>query len=80
MPIKGYSGKIAYIDLELEKVTEKTLNDEFAREYLGGRGFIAKLLWDELPPKTEPLSPSNIFIVATGILTGHTVPAANRTI
>ncbi len=80
MPIKGYAGKIAYIDLKREKITEKPLNDEFAKEYLGGRGFIAKILWDELKAETDPLNPNNIFIVATGILTGHTLPAANRTI
>jgi len=48
MPIKGYAGKIAYIDLDLEKVTEKPLDDQLATEYLGGRGFIAKILTQKL--------------------------------
>ncbi|MHA1376985.1 MAG: aldehyde ferredoxin oxidoreductase family protein [Candidatus Helarchaeota archaeon] len=80
MTIKGYAGKIAHIDLKEEIVKEKLIGDDLALEFLGGRGFIAKILWDELLPKTDPWSPSNIFIVANGILTGHTVPAANRTI
>jgi len=80
MPIKGYAGKIAYIELENKKIIEKPLKEKLALEFLGGRGFIAKTLWDELPKNTDPLGSSNIFIYANGILTGHTVPAANRSI
>ena len=80
LTIKGYAGKLAYIDLGKEKVEYKKIEDDLALKYLGGRGFVAKILWDQLPKNTDPLSPDNIFIISTGILTGHYVPSANRTI
>jgi len=41
-----------------------------ALNFIGGRGFIIKILWDELKPATDPLSPENIMILAAGPLTG----------
>lgn len=80
MTLKGYAGKIAHVDLKGEDVREEPLDEELALNYLGGRGFVAKFLWDLLPRNIEPLSSDNILIVSTGILTGHPVPAANRTV
>ena len=48
MTVKGYAGKLAYIDLRNEKVEYKTITDDLALKYLGGRGFVAKILWDKL--------------------------------
>lgn len=40
------------------------------RDYLGGRGAIAWLLWNHLPPDTPPLAPENLLIFAAGPLAG----------
>ncbi len=40
------------------------------RDYLGGRGAIAWLLWNHLPPGTPPLAPENLLIFAAGPLAG----------
>lgn len=40
------------------------------KKYLGGRSFGAKLLWDRLPPKVDPLSEENILYFGIGPLTG----------
>lgn len=40
------------------------------RDYLGGRGAIAWLLWWYLPPDTPPLAPENLLIFAAGPLAG----------
>lgn len=34
----GYNGKIAYIDLNRQKVDVKELDPQIARDYLGGTG------------------------------------------
>ncbi|MHA1799039.1 MAG: aldehyde ferredoxin oxidoreductase family protein [Candidatus Helarchaeota archaeon] len=78
--IKGYAGNLAFIDLAQDKILNKSIDDDLALKYLGGRGFVAKILWDELPKNVNPLNPENILIISTGILTGHFVPSANRTI
>jgi len=48
--------------------------------YLGGQGSAAKLLWDRVPPETDPFSPDNLLIFSTGLLHGTPFPAANRTV
>lgn len=40
------------------------------RDYVGGRGAIAWLLWHYLPPDTPPLAPENLLIFAAGPLAG----------
>lgn len=75
----GYAGTILRIDLTNGQVTRQPLSEELAEGYLGGRGFVARILFEELPPGVDPYSEDNLFIVATGPLTGHFVPASGKT-
>jgi aldehyde:ferredoxin oxidoreductase len=52
--------------------------EKLAREYLGGRGFNVKFLYENLPPGTDPLGSANILIVSCGLLTGTAAPASAR--
>ncbi|HBB17304.1 MAG TPA: hypothetical protein DCZ97_10030 [Syntrophus sp. (in: bacteria)] len=54
--MKGILGKLLDIDLTSGKTSEIGIADETARKYLGGRGLGARLLFDLLPAKTDPLS------------------------
>jgi len=74
----GYTGKVLRIDLTkgVSKVTE--LERGLARDFLGGRGFNAKKLYDEIPPGTNPLGPENKLYFATGPLVGTSFPTASR--
>ncbi|RLI22864.1 aldehyde ferredoxin oxidoreductase [Candidatus Bathyarchaeota archaeon] len=72
--MKGYAGKFLEVDLSNEKIKETSFPEEILREYIGGRGLAAKILWDRLGKKWEtidPLSPENILLVLTGPLTGY---------
>lgn len=69
----GYSGKFIQVNLTEERVQETTFDDDVLRQYLGGRGLAAKILWDELGEnweKTDALAPENILLFLTGPLTG----------
>jgi len=48
--------------------------------HLGGLGTNTKILWDRVPPETEPFSPDNLLIFGTGLLCGTPAIGANRTI
>jgi benzoyl-CoA reductase subunit BamB len=48
--------------------------------HLGGLGTNAKILWDRVPPETDPFSPDVLLIFSTGLLGGTPAPGANRTI
>lgn len=47
-------------------------------QHLGGRGLIARILLDEVPPGCEPLGPRNKLIFAPGLLVGHMLSSCDR--
>lgn len=47
-------------------------------EQLGGRGLIARILLDEVPPDCDPLGPHNKLIWAPGLLVGQRVSSCDR--
>ncbi len=74
----GWMGKILDIDLTSGTLKTTPLDMEMARLFLGGRGLGARLLWDEVGPDVEPLSPQNVLIFAGGPLTGTGYQTSNR--
>lgn len=69
---RGYAGKFLEVDLSSEKIKDVTFDDEILKNYVGGRGLAAKILWDRLGKKWEtvdPLGPENVFLALTGPLT-----------
>ena len=74
----GWNGHVLKINLSKNKAVQDSYDASFAFNYLGGRGFAAKILWDHLKPGTEPLSPDNILIFAAGPLTGLSVPNSGK--
>jgi aldehyde:ferredoxin oxidoreductase len=76
--LKGWNGRLLRVDLTKGKTSVQKYSEDLARRYVGGRGFAVKLLWDELKPGTDPLSPDNILIFATGPLTGFILPNSGK--
>ena len=74
----GYAGRIAWVDLTKRQVSIKDVDPVFAREYVGGRGWGARIVWDHVPPEADPLGPENVLVVAAGPLTGLLVPGAGK--
>jgi len=72
----GYTGKLLRIDLSKEKVSVEEINHELLRKFMGGVGYGAKLLYDELPAGIDPLGPENKVIFTTGPLTGTGAPGS----
>lgn len=61
------------IDLGSKRGTTWVVPDEM-KPYLGGMGYGTKILADEVPPQTDPLSPENKLILTVGPLTGTMAP------
>jgi len=68
--LKGWWGKALWVDLSRSEIKTWEYPKEIARDFIGGRGFAVKILWDFLKPGVDPLSPDNILIFAAGPLTG----------
>jgi len=73
----GWAGTILKINLTDRKF-EKEPTERYAREFLGGKGINAKLLWDEVGPEVKPLDPENRLIFGVGPLVGTLVPGSCR--
>ncbi|MEM2908509.1 MAG: aldehyde ferredoxin oxidoreductase family protein [Candidatus Hadarchaeales archaeon] len=71
-------GQILRVDLTKRKVLVERLPKELALNYLGGTGFAARILFDELEPGMDALDPENRLIFGTGPLTGTLWPTAGR--
>ena len=67
---RGYMGEILNIDLTTSKIEVETLDEKMCRDYIGGYGLGARLLYDRMPANADPLGPDNILGLLTGPLTG----------
>jgi benzoyl-CoA reductase subunit BamB len=76
----GETGYNLEIDLSRGNVERVETDPKLTELHLGGLGTNAKMLWDRVPPETEPFSPDNLLIFSTGLLCGTPAPGANRTI
>ena len=68
------------IDLSRGNIERVETDPKLTELHLGGLGTNAKILWDRVPPETDPFSPDNLLIFSTGLLGGTPAPGANRTI
>jgi len=74
----GYTGKTLLIDLKKKLANIEKTNLDDSKNFIGAKGLGAKILFDRLPPKTDPLSKENILIFSTGPLTGTSAQTSGR--
>ena len=78
----GYFWKILVVDLTSGRTEAREFGEDFALNYIGGRGFGARILLDQLLKKNfqvDPLSPDNVLIISPGPLAGTYMPASGKT-
>lgn len=76
--VKGYSQVRLDVNLDSGKIGKSTLSREFCRDWIGGYGFGAKVLWDEMKPGIDPLSPENVFVYAHGPFPTTILPTSSK--
>ena len=74
----GWTGNTLRINLSNGTVIRGTTDPKLARLYIGGRGLGSKIMFDEVDPRVDPLSPENKLIFAAGPFTGTYAPSAGR--
>jgi aldehyde:ferredoxin oxidoreductase len=74
----GYAGRILRIDLSTGKTRVNSLSEETAKKHIGGIGLGMRLLLDNSKPGTDPLSPENPLVLATGPLSGTMAPTGGN--
>ncbi|MGB9699907.1 MAG: aldehyde ferredoxin oxidoreductase family protein [Thermodesulfobacteriota bacterium] len=76
----GFAGKLLRINLTSGDIKKEDIKEEEFKKFLGGRGLAAKILYQELSEKVDPLSPDNKLVIAPGALLGTPALAANKTL
>ncbi|MFP4168573.1 MAG: aldehyde ferredoxin oxidoreductase family protein [Desulfonatronovibrionaceae bacterium] len=71
----SYHNSLVHIDLTESKARVLDLPEQLREEYLGGKGFAARLMYDLLPAGTPALDPANPLLFLTGPLTGTRAPS-----
>ena len=63
-------GSILRVNLTENTIIKSDLDQDVARQFIGGRGYGIHTLLNELDAQCDALSPQNIMVMATGPLTG----------
>jgi aldehyde:ferredoxin oxidoreductase len=74
----GWNGVFLNVNLSKNKAVAEPYDASLAVNFLGGRGFAAKILWDKIKPEVAPLSPENKLVFAAGPLTGFGLPNSGK--
>jgi aldehyde:ferredoxin oxidoreductase len=76
--MKGYGGRILFVDATSGSSRVEPVSEERARSLLGGNGFAARLLLDHVPSGADAYDPANAVIFAVGPITDTSVPGNSR--
>ncbi len=77
--MNGWAGTILKVDLTRSSIDRIRLSEEFAVKWLGGQGFLERLIWEDYDfSERDPFSPKNIVGIAPGGLTGTLAPGSGR--
>lgn len=74
----GWAGTILDVDLTSGKVKKIPLTMETAKNYIGGSGLAARMLYNEPDHGGDPFSPKNVIMITGGPLSGTTAPSSGR--
>jgi aldehyde:ferredoxin oxidoreductase len=76
--VKGYGGRILFVDLSRGESHVEPLAEATARALIGGNGIAARLLYDHVPAGVDAFDPANAVVFAVGPITDTTVPGNSR--
>lgn len=62
----GYMGKLLFVDLSSRTWEVRELSEELARNFIGGHGLGAKILYDEMPAGTDVFAPESMIGFMSG--------------
>lgn len=68
--MKGYAGKLLFVDLSSGEMEERPLKEEDAKNFLGGPALGAKILYDEMPANADVFGPESMVGFVSGPLNG----------
>ncbi len=74
----GLAGTSLRINLSTGEIKRFPTDAQFMKEWFGGRGVTAKIIYDEVPRNADPLGPENVFVLNAGVMSGAFIPAGSK--
>src|SRR5215813_13745083 len=78
MPRFGTHGRVLIADLTARATRVEQVDESVYRQFLGGYGFGAWLMWKHYPAGADALAPEACFAIVSGLLTGARTPFSGR--
>jgi aldehyde:ferredoxin oxidoreductase len=76
--VQGYMGKMLMVDLSRSELKDEVLDEKLCRQFIGGYGIGARILFSRQKAGVDPLGPDNTFGILTGPFTGTPALAGTR--
>ncbi len=76
--MNGYAGYVLRVNLKTRTSSKEKLDPVLAKQFIGGRGFVDKVIFDEVPVGADPFGPKNKVAIAPGPMSGIFMPAAGK--
>ena len=76
--IYGYHGVVLVVDLTTRAVHREPLPESVLRNFIGGTGLAAYLLYRHCPPGADPLAPENSLLFACSPLVGSRLTTSSK--
>lgn len=74
----GTCGRVLFVDLGEQRHWVEDIDESVYRQFLGGYGLGAWLMWKHFPAKADALDPGACFAICSGLLTGLHTPFSGR--
>jgi aldehyde:ferredoxin oxidoreductase len=75
---RGYMGKILKVNLSRNELKDEALDENICRQFIGGYGIGARIIFSQQKAGIDPLGPDNILGILTGPLTGTKAISGTR--
>ena len=62
-------GKLLFVNLSTGEMKEESANESLYRDFIGGYGIGARILYSRMKGGVDPLGPDNVLGVLSGSLT-----------
>jgi aldehyde:ferredoxin oxidoreductase len=74
----GHQGKLLKVNLSDGHIDEENYSADYAKMFLGGNGFAAKMIFDRVPADADPLGPENAVAFTVGPMTDTPIWGSSR--
>jgi aldehyde:ferredoxin oxidoreductase len=65
----GYTGSLLFVNLSDGTIRTEDLPEDLAKQFVGGYGIGARIMYELMKPGADPLGPDNMLALGTGPLT-----------